>query len=112
MIIVENVATADDTDFLQNTDLANIPSPGILSIYAASTQNDTLLTITGPGSEPVVRSQAMVLRANAEIRMDEDITYMIPVSQGGRYVIAVDVQTAATFRIRAVFQDLQDLGLS
>jgi len=111
VIVVENIGTADDADFLAGTDLANIPSPGMLSIYAASTQNDTLLTITGPGAEAVTRAQAVTLRANSEIRMDEDITYPVLVSQGGRYVIDVNVQTAATFRIRAVFQDLQDLGL-
>lgn len=112
MIVVESTGTADDSDFLANTDLANIPGPGMLSVYAASTQNDTLLTITGPGAEAVVRAQAILLRANAEIRMDEDITFPVAVSQGGRYVLDINVQTAATFRIRAVFQDLVDLGLA
>jgi len=112
MIVVEATGTADDADFLANTDLANIPELGGLSIFASSTQNDTLITITGPGSEPVVRGQAILLRANAEIRQDEDISFQVPVTQGGRYVIDVNVQTAATFRIRAIFEDLQDLGLA
>ncbi len=112
MIIVEQVFTVDNTDVLANTDLANIPEAGGLSVLVASTQNDSLLTITGPGSEPVVRDQAIILRANAEIRMDEDPHYEVPVSQGGRYVIAVDVVTAATVRVRAIYEDLVDLGLA
>jgi len=111
VIIVEQVFTVDNTDVLSNTDLANIPEIGGLSIFVSSTQNDSLLTVTGPGSEPVVRGQAILLRANAEIRQDEDISYQIPVSQGGRYVIAVDIVTAATVRVRAVFEDAQDLGV-
>ncbi len=112
MIVVDVVLTADNTDVLSGSDLANIPALGGLSIFACSTQQDTLLTITGPGSEPVVRNIPMTMRANAEIRQDEDIKYMIPVSQGGRYVLGVDVVTSATVRIRAVYEDLNDLGLA
>lgn len=112
MILVEVVTTADNTDILSNSDLANIPEGGGLTVFASSTQNDTLLTITGPGSEPVVRDQAILLRANAEIRQNEDPHFEVAVSQGGRYVIAVDVVTAATVRIRAIFEDLADLGLA
>jgi len=111
VIIVDVFGTADNTDVLSATDLANIPSPGGLSIFAVSTQNDTLITVTGPGSEPVVRSQPLTLRANAEIRQNEDVSFQIPVFQGGRYVIAIDVVTAATFHVRAIFEDLEDLGL-
>jgi len=112
MIIVESVLTADNTDVLAGTDLANIPSLGGLSVFAASTVLDTLLSITGPGSEPVVRLRPILLRANAEVRQDEDVSFQVPVVQGGRYVINVDVVTAATVRIRAIFEDLRDLGLA
>ncbi len=111
MIVVDTVLTADNNDVLGGTDLANIPGPGGLQVYAASTQQDTTLTITGPGSEPVVRSRPITLRANAEIREDSDVGMEVPVSQGGRYVLAVDVVTAATVRIRAIYFDLVDLGL-
>lgn len=111
MIIVENTGTADDADFLDATDLANIPSAGVLTVYASSTQDDTLITITGPGSEPVVRSQAILLRANGEIRANEDVPYVVPVFQGGHYIVDVNVQTAATYRVRCVYQDAAELGL-
>lgn len=112
MITVDVVGSADNVDVLSGSDLANIPSLGGLSIFAASTQQDTLITITGPGSEPVTRSIPITLRANAEIRQDEDVKYQLPVTQGGRYVINVDVVTAATFRVRAIYEDLGDLGLA
>lgn len=112
MIAVEVTGTADATDALDGTDLQTIPGPGGLTIFVASTQLDTLLTITGPGSEPVVRNRPMLLRAGPEIRQDEDVAYMIPVVQGGRYIINVDVTTAATFRVRAIYEDLHDLGLA
>jgi hypothetical protein len=112
VIIVETTLTADNADVLDGTDLANIPAGGLLTIHAASTQNDTLLTITGPGNEPVVRNQAAVQRANAEIREDVDPGYDLGVVQGGHYIVAVDVQTAATVRVRATFHDLQELGMA
>jgi len=112
VIVVEVVGTADNTDVLDNTDLANIPMGGILMIRAASTQQDTDITITGPGSEPVVRNIPMILRANAEIRQQDDPSFQVPVTQGGRYVINVDVVTAATFRVGVTYADLEDLGLT
>lgn len=109
MIVVEVVGTADDTDLLAGTDLANIPTFGVLAVYAASTQNDTTITITGPGGEPVVRGQPMTLRANGEIRQEADPTYPMAATQGGHYVVAIDVVTAATFRVRAIFLEPDEL---
>ena len=109
MIIVQVVGTADNPDVLSGTDLANIPEAGVLMIYAASTQQDTLITVTGPGSEPVTRNTPMLLRANADIRERDAASYQLPVSQGGRYVIDVNVQTAGTFRILAKYADIEDL---
>jgi len=111
-IIVETVLSADNTDVLDGTDLANIPEMGVLTVFAMSTQDDTLMTITGPGSEPVIRNQALGLRANAEIRQSEDTPYQVGVTQGGHYILAIDVQTAATVRVRAIFQDLEELGVA
>ena len=113
MIVVRTFGTADNTDVLNGTDLGSIPTPGILSVYGVSTQNDTNISITGPGSEPVIRTRALPLRASAEVRQNEDPAMMVGVSQGGRYIINVDVVTAATFQVLAIFLDLEDLaGLS
>lgn len=109
MIIVEQTGTADNNDFLSGTDLDNIPSDGVLIIQGASTVGDTLLTITGPGGEPVVRGQCLVQRANSEIRED-DPDYPMGVTQGGHYVVDVNVQTAGTWRLRATYVPLEELA--
>lgn len=109
MIIVQKVITADDLDVLSNTDLANIPIGGVLMVYVASTQDDTELTITGPGQVPVARDIPVVLRANAEIRERDDASFQIVVSQGGRYFIAINIVTAATCRILAKYASASDL---
>ncbi len=110
MIIVTVTGTVDNADVLAGTDLANIPSAGVLIVRAASTVIDTLLTITGPGNEPVTRNTPMILRANAEVREREDPSYQMATSQGGRYVINVDVGGAATFRIIATWASVEDLA--
>lgn len=109
MITVESTGTADDNDFLSGSDLDNIPEGGLLVVNIASTQDDTLIEITGPGGAPVVRNQAAVLRANAEIALD-DPDFVVGVSQGGHYIIAVNVQTAATFRVRAIYIPADELA--
>ena len=110
MIVVRTFGTADNTDVLNGTDLDSIPGAGILVLQGASTQNDTLITVTGPGSEPVIRARALLLRANAEIRVNEDPPMTVGVVQGGHYVLNIDVVTAATFQIVATFYDLEDLA--
>ena len=110
MILVRTFGTADNTDVLNGTDLDSIPADGILTVFGVSTQNDTAITITGPGSEPVIRNRALPLRANAEIRILEDPSMAVGVVQGGHYVVNLDVVTAATFQILAVYLDREDLA--
>jgi len=112
MILVRTVITADNIDVLDGTDLANIPGDGVLTVMAASSQADTLMTITGPGSEPVVRARALPLRTNGQPLASDDIGLSIPVIQGGHYVINVDIVTAATAVIVAIYYDLGDLGMA
>ncbi len=110
MIVVQQVITADDLDVLAGTDLANIPELGILAVWAASTVNDTLMSITGPGSEPVVRTQVVILRANGMPDRSTDTPYLVGVVQGGHYVVNVDVVTAATVTIMAIYLDQEDVA--
>lgn len=112
MIIVTKTFTADNTDLLSGTDLANIPAFGQLDVYIASTQNDTILTITGPGVEPLLRLQTLLLRSNGMPLLSDDAPYSLPVSQGGKYILNLDIVTAATVVMYAVFRDLEDLGLA
>ncbi len=101
--VVEVVLTADNTDVLSGSDLESIPAGGVLTVFIASTQDDTGISITGPNIVAIVRDQVAVLRANAEIAQDRDIAYVMPVQNAGRYLISIDVVTAATVRVRAVY---------
>ena len=103
MISVTRYITADNTDVLSGTDLAQIPDQGTLGLYIASTQADTVVTITGPGIEPAGRLITVQLRTNGQPNQSDDLGYLLPVVQGGKYVINVDVVTAATVGIIASF---------
>jgi len=109
MISVNRFITADDTDALANTDLAQIPGSGLLVIYIASTQNDTQVTVTGPNIEPAGRLIRVVQRTNGVPNMSDDEPFVLPVSQGGKYVLNVDIVTAATVGIFAKFAHAYEL---
>jgi len=101
-IQIRKVLTADDTDVLNGTDLENIPGPGILLIGAASTQNDTLMSITGRGFEVPFRQQALALRTNGQLTEDDDpISVVTP--QGGKVIVDINIVTAATVVVEAMF---------
>lgn len=101
-IQIRQVLTADNTDVLNGTDLENIPGPGLLLIGAASTQNDTIMNITGRGFEVPFREQALALRTNGQLTEDDDaITVFTP--QGGKVIVDINVQTAATVVVEAMF---------
>lgn len=105
MIVVSSTITADNTDVLSGTDLANIPGDGQLDVYIASTQNDTVYSITGPGNEPIARLQKCQLRTNGMPVLSDDLPLTLLVSQGGHYIINVDIVTAATVNILAIFRE-------
>ncbi len=109
MIVVRQVMTADNTDVLNGSDLESIPLLGLLTIWAASTQADTLITITGPENEPPIRGQALPLRTNGQPLKNEDSPYMLGVIQGGRYIVDINVVTAATVVVEAIYNDLSEL---
>lgn len=109
MIIVQKTFTATNTDALSGTDLAQIPAFGQLDIFLASTQNDSTITITGPGNEPIVRGGQIVQRTNGMADSESDIPFSLVVSQGGKYVINLTVVTAATIGLIAIFRDYDEI---
>lgn len=111
MITVNRVLTADDTDALASTDLANIPADGQLDVFISSTQSDTVFTLTGPDTEPVARLIRVQQRTNGVPSLQDDVPYSIPVVGGGHYTLNVDIVTAATVGIVAIFRALEELGL-
>ena len=102
-IVVEVVLTADNADLLAGSDLESIPQGGVLTVYGASTQADTTITVTGPNMQAVVRAMPLTLRASSEIRQDSDVPFVVPVARAGKYIVNIDVVTAATVRVRAIY---------
>ncbi len=107
-IIVVRDLTADNADVLAGTDLENIPGIGNLDVFVVSDQADTLVTITAPGQATPVRAQAAIVKTVANIDVTSDIPISLDVF-GGKYIIAIDEQTAATaIRVMAVFTPAEE----
>jgi len=102
MITVEDVITASDADFLSGTQLDQPGVPGVYTIWGASTVGDTTVAIS-IGGRTIVNGAALVLRANSEIRENEDTFFQLVSRTGGRPIINVTEVTTATIRIRVKF---------
>jgi len=102
MITVELVLTATNADFLAGTQLDQPGVPGVYTIWAASTVGDSTMTIT-LGGRTLVNGAVIVLRANSEIRENEDNFWQMLSRGVGRPVINVVEVTAASIRVRVKF---------
>lgn len=107
MIKVLVVDTAADADALSGTDLERNPGPGVLLVYAASTVNTATITAV-VGEANIVRSQAIVLRANGVPAVNEDQpVIMIPVEGGEKNVVAI-AGTTGTVQTLALWLDEEE----
>ena len=102
MISVERTIQASDTDFLSGTQLDQPGVPGVYTIWAASTVGDSTMSIS-LGGRTITDEAVLVLRANSEIREDEDPYFQVLSRSNGRPVIAITEVTAMTARIRVRF---------
>jgi len=102
MITVESTLTADSPDFLAGTQLDQPGVPGVYTIWAASTVGDTEISVT-LGGRTLVSGATVTLRANSEIRENEDTFFQMLSNTGGRPVININVVTAAIVRVRVKF---------
>ena len=102
IITVEQVITATNADFLAGTQLDQPGVPGVYTIWGASTVGDTQISIT-LGGRTLTNAAILVLRANSEIRENEDTFFQMLSGTGGRPVISITEVTAATIRIRVKF---------
>jgi len=102
ILTVEETIAADDTDFLAGTILDQPGVPGVYTIWLASTVGDTLVSVS-LGGRTLVSNAAAILRANSEIRENEDTFFQILSQTGGRPIININIVTAATVRIRVKF---------
>lgn len=102
MITDEQVLTADDTDVLAGTQLDQPGVPGVYTVFAASDQVDSTITVS-LGGRTIVNGAIMVQRTNSEIRENEDPYFQVLSRTGGRPVISIAETTAAIMRIRTRF---------
>ena len=102
MITVESTVAADNADFLSGTQLDQPGVPGVYTIWLASTVGDTEVSVT-LGGRTLVSGATVTLRANSEIRENEDTFFQMLSVTGGRPVININVVTAAVVRVRVKF---------
>jgi len=102
MITDEQILVASNTDVLAGTQLDQPGTPGVYTIWAASTVVDSTISIT-MGGRSIVDAAVVVLRANSEIRELEDPYFQVLSRTGGRPVIAIVEVTAMSLRIRTRF---------
>ncbi len=102
IITVESTVVADNTDFLAGTQLDQPGVPGVYTIWLASTVGDTEVSIT-LGGRTITNAAIVTLRANSEIRENEDTFFQMASATGGRPVININVVTAAVVRVRVKF---------
>jgi len=102
MITVESVLTATNTDFLAGTQLDQPGVPGVYTIWAASDQQDSTITIT-LGGRTLTNAAIIVERGGPEIRENEDPFFQMLSRTGGRPVINITEVTAMNCRVRVRF---------
>jgi len=102
MITDEQVLTATTADVLAGTQLDQPGGPGVFTVWLASTVGDTTVTIR-LGGRTIVVGAVVILRANSEIRENEDPFYQMLSRGSGRPVVAVTEVTAASIRVRTRF---------
>lgn len=102
MITDEQVLIASNADTLAGTQLDQPGVPGVYTIWLSSTVGDTTVTIS-QGGRTVVRDAVVILRANSEIRENEDPFFQVFSRGVGRPVINVVEVTAMSCRVRTRF---------
>lgn len=102
IITVEDTLAADNADFLAGTQLDQPGQAGVYTIWLASTVGDTLVSIT-LGGQQITNNAVVILRANSEIRENEDSFFQMLAVGTGRPVININVVTAAVVRVRVKF---------
>lgn len=102
MVTDEQVLTATTPDLLAGTILDQPGVPGVYTVWAASTVGDSTITIT-LGGRTMTNAAVIILRANSEIRENEDPFFQLLARGMGRPVISITEVTAASIRTRVKF---------
>jgi len=106
IITDEQTLTATTADVLAGTQLAQPNVAGVFTIWAASTVGDTTISVT-LGGRTLITNGVVILRANSEIRENEDTFIQGMSAVGGRPVITVTEVTAMVCRVRTKFLPAQ-----
>lgn len=108
MITVRKVITQDATDILNDTELKVMPFAGVLEIYAASSQNDTNITIF-KNDKMVVFSKPLIQREGGVPDAVSDTPYELDVLEGENIRIDIDINTGAIVVVEATLKGLEEV---
>lgn len=102
-VTVLRVFTADNNDILDGTELEAAPGAGEYHVWAASTQNDTTVTVRR-GGDTLISARAVPQRTNGMVLQSDDPPMAVmPVGSNDRLLIQVDIVTAATCQVIVQF---------
>lgn len=109
LVEAERTLTADTTDVLGSTDLRQAPGAGAVAVFLASTVADTLATVSIGGR--LLKNNTVIgkVATNAQIDALADTPVAAQVEKGDIITVNIDVVTAATVRVKAIWQGV--LGL-
>lgn len=102
MITDEQILTATTADVLAGTQLDQPGVPGVFTVWAASDQVDTTITIN-LGGRIIVNGAVVTQRAVSIILESDDPFYQMLSRGAGRPVISITEVTAAVIRVRTRF---------
>lgn len=102
-IEAERTVTADTNDVLGTTALKTIPGPGALAIYLASTAADSEASVSVGGRTLKTKGLIGKVGTNAQIDVVSDAALVTTVRGGESPLVDVDVVTAGTIRVKAIW---------
>ena len=103
MRIHQKVGTADNTDVLAGTALDSLEAGGQLDIYAVASGADTVMSITGPDSEPIATAINVASQARAP-SIQDDTPFSLATRTGGHYTLSIDITAASTWQVICVYR--------
>lgn len=95
MIQVVGKVTADNANVLSGTDIQSAPGPGVVLFWVASTQSDTIVTVTCPPRVASRNILAMLQTSGLPLLSDYP-PVALPVNGGEQIALQVDIVTGAT----------------
>lgn len=100
----EVTTTVSVTDALSGTDLRQAPGNGAVAIFLASTVADSLATVNIGAKALKSNTLVSKVATNAQIDINADAPIMTTVRKGDQIRVSVTVVSAATIRVKAIWQ--------